>query len=417
MSLCIEHKRPLHLFEGFGIELEYMIVDSETLNVRAISDKLLQKAAGKIVNEVSRGGIAWSNELVLHVIEFKSDGAAKTLSGAGPEFQKEAESACIMLQEFNAMLMPGGIHPWMDPHNGVALWPHEYNPIYESYNRIFDCRGHGWANLQSTHLNLPFYGDDEFEKLHAALRVLLPLIPAMAASSPIAESQKQSFLDFRMEAYRTNSIKIPSITGLIVPEAIFSQEEYTEKILQAMYREISEHDRDGILQEEWLNSRGLMPRWDRNAIEIRVIDTQESPESDIAILEWITSAAKRLAGEEWSPLHDQKNWSEQELYPILLSTIRDGEEAQIDNSRYLQLFGLHQHSVKAGDLCRHIYQISDIENDFSPTSAELLDIIFREGPLGRRILRSLPDSFDHHDLVNTYRKLCFCLRDGKPFLV
>jgi glutamate---cysteine ligase / carboxylate-amine ligase len=238
MSLAIEHKRPLHLFEGFGIELEYMIVDSDTLNVLAISDKLLQKAAGRVVNEISRGGIAWSNELVLHVIELKTDGAARTLAGTGREFQKEIASAWSMLQEFDAMLMPGAIHPWMDPYSGVKLWPHEYNPIYESYNRIFDCKGHGWANLQSTHLNLPFYGDREFEKLHAALRVILPLIPAMAASSPIADSKRQPYLDFRMEAYRNNSMKIPSITGLIVPEAIFSQEEYSKDVLQAMYRDI-----------------------------------------------------------------------------------------------------------------------------------------------------------------------------------
>ena len=32
--------RSLSLFEGFGIEIEYMIVDSATLNVRPLCDRL-----------------------------------------------------------------------------------------------------------------------------------------------------------------------------------------------------------------------------------------------------------------------------------------------------------------------------------------------------------------------------------------
>ena len=34
-------KTPLHLFEGYGLELEYMIVDRETFEVRPIADWLL----------------------------------------------------------------------------------------------------------------------------------------------------------------------------------------------------------------------------------------------------------------------------------------------------------------------------------------------------------------------------------------
>src|SRR5262245_16606836 len=33
---------PLHLFEGTGIELEYMIVDAESLSVKPVADELLK---------------------------------------------------------------------------------------------------------------------------------------------------------------------------------------------------------------------------------------------------------------------------------------------------------------------------------------------------------------------------------------
>ncbi len=94
-----------------------------------------------------------------------------------------------VLEPLGARLMPSAMHPWMDPHREMVLWPHENSSIYEAFNRIFDCRGHGWANLQAVHLNLPFRGDAEFARLHAAIRVLLPLLPALAASSPFIDGR------------------------------------------------------------------------------------------------------------------------------------------------------------------------------------------------------------------------------------
>ena len=77
-----------------------------------------------------------------------------------------------------ARLLPTAMHPWMDPDRDLRLWPHEASAVYEAFNRIFSCRGHGWANLQSAHINLPFANDEEFGRLHAAIRAVLPIIPA-----------------------------------------------------------------------------------------------------------------------------------------------------------------------------------------------------------------------------------------------
>jgi carboxylate-amine ligase len=416
MSVDIVKKRPLHLFDGFGVEMEYMIVDRSSLNLAPASDRILKEADGSVVNEMSQNGMAWSNELVLHVIEIKTDGPVSGLDGLADEFQTQVDDINSRLSELDMRLMPGAIHPWMDPFTEVKLWPHEYNPIYEAYNRIFDCRGHGWANLQSTHLNLPFTGDDEFEKLHAALRLILPLIPAMAASSPIADREVKPMLDYRMEMYRTNSLKIPSITGLIIPEQVFSQKEYTEKIFEQMYHDIAPYDPDGILQDEWLNSRGAMSRWDRGAIEIRVMDIQEHPGADIAILEWTVNLAKHLVAGGFCSLEDQKSWYEKDLYEILMATIKDGEQAMITDKDYLATFGANKSSMTAGELCKHIY--SELENEyiFSHQSKENLSLIFDEGTLARRIVKSMGGSITPEKLSAVYEQLCDCLRDGNSFI-
>ena len=64
----------LSAFSGFGIEIEYMIVDRTTLDVAPLADRLLTEAAGELTEETEQGEIAWSNELALHVIEVKTNG-------------------------------------------------------------------------------------------------------------------------------------------------------------------------------------------------------------------------------------------------------------------------------------------------------------------------------------------------------
>ena len=75
----------LGLFEGYGIELEYMLVDVQTLAVAPIADRVLATAAGEPCSAIEVGPIAWSNELALHVIEVKTNGPVAELSAASEE--------------------------------------------------------------------------------------------------------------------------------------------------------------------------------------------------------------------------------------------------------------------------------------------------------------------------------------------
>lgn len=62
----------LPAFAGYGIELEYMIVDRETLAVAPIADELLRKLTSTFVSEARNSQLEWSNELVLHLLELKN---------------------------------------------------------------------------------------------------------------------------------------------------------------------------------------------------------------------------------------------------------------------------------------------------------------------------------------------------------
>ena len=206
-------EKNLHLFEAFGVELEYMIVDRNSLDVLPVTDRVLHAVAGKMTNEVERGKLAWSNELALHVIEMKTNGPVNSLDGLSHIFAKGVRDITKQLEPFHGRLLPGAMHPWMDPRTETKLWPHGDRAIYQAYDRIFTCQGHGWSNLQSVHLNIGFCGDDEFGRLHAAIRLLLPILPAIAASSPIMDGKKTGIMDNRLQVYRNNQKKVPSVAG------------------------------------------------------------------------------------------------------------------------------------------------------------------------------------------------------------
>ena len=114
----------LHLFDAFGVELEYMIVDQDSLNVNPIADRLIQADCGHVESEIERGEISWSNELALHVIEFKTAGPASQLDGLSALFQQNVTDANQHLAALGGRLLPSAMHPWMDPFKEMKLWPH-----------------------------------------------------------------------------------------------------------------------------------------------------------------------------------------------------------------------------------------------------------------------------------------------------
>jgi carboxylate-amine ligase len=403
----------LPAFAGYGIELEYMIVDRQTLAVMPIADRLLRAGAGEVTPDVDRGPFGWSNEIVLHLVEIKNARPDPSIEPLAMGFQAEVRSINRLLEPMSACLMPGAMHPWMDPATETHLWPHDHAPIYQAYDRIFGCKKHGQANLQSMHLNLPFADDGEFARLHAAVRLVLPILPALAASSPIADGMPSGLLDTRMEGYRTAVGRIPSVIGQAIPDTICSRAEYESRILAPMYRDIAPFDPEGVLRHEWLNARGAIPRFGRNAIEIRVIDVQECPQADLAIAAAATAAIRSLYHVDSATLAEQQAVPTDALENILLACIRDAERALIDDAGYLRLLGFPGRHCRAGELWHHLIETTSLER--SGPWREPLRAILEHGPLARRILHALGSGFGQAHLHAVYRKLCDCLEAGRMF--
>lgn len=407
----------LGLFEGYGVEIEYMIVDGERLDVLPVCDELILGVAGSYQSEIEVADLCWSNELVLHVVELKTNGPAESLEPLARTFADGVRQVNRRLKPLGGRLMPTAMHPWMDPLRETRLWPHEYGQVYAAFDAIFGCRGHGWSNLQSVHLNLPFCGDEEFGKLHAAVRLALPIVPALAASSPLVEGRLSGFDDTRLEYYRENCRRIPSVTGRVIPEPAFSRGDYQREVLDVIARDIAPHDAGRVLDPQWVNARGAIARFDRNTIEIRLSDTQECPDADLAVVAALTGLVRGFSEERWVSSAAQQRWSVERLESLLLSTIRQGSAAVIEDGEYLDALGLGVSSLPAREVWRRIIERL-LSEGLLAERREWLDalaLITERGCLAERICCAVGPHPARERLTEVYRALCYGLEENKLF--
>jgi len=409
--------RALALFEGYGIEIETAVVDRDTLDVRTIADEALRAAAGSEdwVEDHDDGEIGWSNELVAHVVELKNRAPVPGFAGLDRAFQSSLERMGSLLAEgWNARPLPTAMHPWMDPTRETRLWPHESAPIYRAYDELFDCRRHGWSNLQSVHLNLSFSDEHEFGRLMAAVRLVLALIPALAASSPIVEGRATGLLDNRLAFYRDNSKRVRSMTGEVIPEPIYGIAEYEERVLGAIDRELGSLGVTGPLRggHMWTNARGAIARFDRMAVEIRLIDRQECVRADLALACAVSGLVRALVEECFGTFERQRAWSGASLESLLAAAVEHGPAAAIRDADLLRLFRLPAGGSTLGELWR---AIAPDTFDGPVELEESLAVVLEHGTLAERILRALGRDFDRAALRERYRDLCECSDANRSF--
>jgi len=215
--------------------------------------------------------------------------------------------------------------------------------------------------------------------------------------------------DSRIEAYRHNQSKIPILTGKIIPERIYTRADYQTQLFDKITEQIRNYDTEHILDKHFLNSRGAIARFDRGAIEIRLIDAQESPRADVAILSAIISVLKLLCLERWSPCSEQKLFSEDDLLSILMQTTESGENAVITNQDYLRQFGIDKDSIRVQELWQALFEV------FKPAlfdeHATDLKYILSKGTLASRLMKKVPE-LNKKKLYNLFDEMTDCLSNN-----
>jgi carboxylate-amine ligase len=243
------------------------------------------------------------------------------------------------------------------------------------------------------------------------------LLPALCASSPILDGKVTGSLDTRLRFYRTNQSKLPSITGKVIPEAVFSRRNYINTIYEKIKADILPFDPENMLNPIWVNSRGAIPRFDRGSIEIRIMDIQECPAADIAIVALVIETIKALVSEKFLDVESQMKWKTESLSQLLEKTTDKAQEVIVDQQDYLNVFGFPDKSAKAVELWKHILdRIVRSGNGSMEKWKREIDVILNEGTLSQRILKALGTDHSRENIVRVYKQLSGCLAQNKMFL-
>jgi gamma-glutamyl:cysteine ligase YbdK (ATP-grasp superfamily) len=327
--------------ELFGPEHEFSIVDEE-LKPMPVVDMVIKKLCGRIKNNVYLPDFIFSNELQKHVAEFKGITPFRSSFHFEETMQRAILEISDILDGLKMKLLGTGMHPTLTLDE-VEVWDHRNKQIYDALHRVFNLKQHGWLNIQSYQLNLSYYNEQEAVKLYNCLTGILPYIPAISASSPIYDSKVGKFVDNRLHFYGINQVKIPSIMGDIIPKPIDSFETYRNLTIRKYSADLIHANASAcIINKEWLNSRSEIFRFDRKAIEIRVMDEQECIKSDVALSSFIRALLRGLMERE------------DVIYPHRLlvtdfhAVIRDGLDAKVS----------HPEASTARDLCRRLLKIA-----------------------------------------------------------
>ncbi len=376
----------------------------QELKILPISDRIIKDYCGKTINFVELPSFTFGKELQMHVMELKAN-----CPFASPvEFEETMQNAVSTLsrivQKHGAMLLGTGMHPLLNLKD-TAVWPHYHRKIYSEFGKIFNLNQHGWLNIQSFHLNLPYRKEADGIQMHNLLANLCAYLPAIAASSPIFEGKAGADVDNRLQFYKVNQKEVPSITADVIPEYANSFSRYRHDVIVQYSEDLARAGADKtVLWREWVNSRGVIFRFDRSALEIRVMDEQECIKSDVALSCFVRAALRGLmAGAAQLLPHDL-------LVHDFNAVIRDGLNAKVANpdgktarqvcQRYLDLAFEHADA----DEEKYLWLIKKrLEN------GSLSEIILD------RVLRRAKKTDFHEAVVNIYSTLIKCLFDNEPY--
>jgi gamma-glutamyl:cysteine ligase YbdK (ATP-grasp superfamily) len=370
-----------------------------------IIDQVIKELKGRIVNVVNLNGYSFGKELQSHVAEF----IANTPFSSPVAFEEQMYKAVQELTEFvgrkyGAYFLGTGMHPLLQLDE-ACVWSHRDSKLYDALDRLFNLHQHGWLNIQSFQLNLSYGNEEAAIRLHNSLANVLPYLPAISASSPVYEAKVSEYVNNRLRFYWINQRVVPSITGDVIPEYVNSFKDYRRNTINRYSEDLQKVGApDFLLHREWLNSRGAIFRFDRKAIEIRIMDEQECIKADVALSCFIRSCLRGVL------LQNEPYLSHNLLVEDLTSVIKEGLEAPVQ----------HPKGPTARDVCKHYYRIA-LENASveEKTYLPLVKTRIEDGNLSNLIRRAILKKEQKTDLleaiVNVYLKLVDCLAENRMY--
>jgi gamma-glutamyl:cysteine ligase YbdK (ATP-grasp superfamily) len=230
-------------------------------------------------------------------------------------------------------------------------------------------------------------------------------LPAISASSPIYEGRFGENVDNRLHFYALNQKEVPSITGDVIPEYISSLKQYEKEIIERYSLDLAHAGVDEcLLYKDWVNSRGAILRFDRKAIEIRVMDEQECVKSDVALSCFIRALLRGLMERKAEFLPHEI------LVKDFNSVIRMGLDAKV----------AHPNGQTARQVCQQFLKIAwenatEEEKKYLPIIQKRVEHGNLSEIIRERVQQKAQKTDFKEAVINVYSMLIKSLIDNQPY--
>ncbi|HEU0079318.1 MAG TPA: hypothetical protein VFQ76_16810, partial [Longimicrobiaceae bacterium] len=262
--------------------------------------------------------------------------------------------------------------------------------------------------------------DEEAVAMYNASALLIPYLPALAASSPMYDGELQDAVDNRLAWILEHQARIPESQGEIVPEYIDSLADYRKRILGGMYAALDRIPDTGPIRHEFFNARGAVFKASSKRMEVRVLDTQECVRMDMAVSTFVRSALKTrtqrvMEGRAPLPAHAV-------LVADFRATVRDGSRARVTAPHFGSVARDAEGRAEVRDVLRVL--LEDARRSVRKDEADYLELagrIVEAGTLSERIRAALLPFQEAEDEVFTdaarriYIELMDCLEANEPW--
>jgi gamma-glutamyl:cysteine ligase YbdK (ATP-grasp superfamily) len=378
---------------------------NKELKALPIVDKVIKDFCGRVVNSVEQPEFTFGKELQLHVMEIKPNVPFRS-----PEaFDETMHNAVLSLLNFledkyGASLLGTGMHPLLRLEE-TGVWSHRHRQIYKEYSKVFNLKRHGWLNIQSYQLNLPYSNEENGILLCNLLANICAYLPAIAASSPIYEGKFGENVDNRLHFYMLNQEEVPSITGDIIPEYVSSLGQYRRDIIDRYSSDLANAGVNKLLlHKDWVNSRGVIFRFDRKALEIRVMDEQECIKSDVASSCFIRAVLRGLMQEKIELLPHEV------LVKDLNAIVAGGLDSKV----------LHPYGSTARHVCQRLFSIAwanatKEEKRYLPIVQRRIEYGNLSEIIKKRVRVKMQKTDLREAIISVYSMLIKSLRNNQPY--
>ncbi len=399
--------------QGFQLERAFGLVGGTSLDWLPQVDELITLYCRERLRSVDHGEAIWTNRGPRHMISVRGGTGLDGLAAAMALHATEQESLSELAKELDARLMPSGMHPWMAAGRAEA-WPHNSAPQDEALISIFGNERHGLNNQQGLRLSVPFGSDAEFARLFGALRFVMPLMPALSASSPFAEGKRGPALSCRVAARRDLMASDLDFAESLVPRPATCREQYRNEVVAPLKKALETRGLSQVLGAAEVCAHGIVADFDAELVHVELLDLQECLQADIAVCGVVGATAMLVQSEEFASLEALSMWPQARLGELLELTLVSGEEAVFRDVDYAKALGFPDRgSCRVADLLQHLLEERLATNPLAQDSTAALEKIVAEGPLARRLLRALPPRFSDEDLYNLYKQVLACLAEDE----